>query len=343
MSPEVRRRRLAAELRRLRAESGLKTTEVARQLGWSPSKVSRYELARTGLKPTDVRRMLAFYGVEARRQDDLLALAVDAAKRAWWEEYSDVLSDDHIALVGLEDEATAESAWHLEVIPGLLQTEGYARRLISRGYSLSPVPPRQIDRIIRLRMRRQEVLIRRPPLQLSAVVDEAVLHRRVGGPEVMREQLRHLIEVAQLPNVSLRVLRLDEESPAMINSFDVLRFGDQGVGMPDVVYTEHFRGTLNFEDEADTHQYFILFRMLQEAALSESRSIRFIEQIIGEVWSVQADSLGAMARRAGAVRAPWHRRTAPAAWNLGRNRTIASSGSVTLVNVTAECSSSHYA
>jgi transcriptional regulator with XRE-family HTH domain len=285
ISPEVRRRRLAAELRRLRGESGLKTTEVARQLGWSPSKVSRYELARTGLKPSDVRLMLAFYGVEARRQNDLLALAVDASKKAWWEGYSDVLSDDHIALVGLEDEATAESVWHLEVIPGLLQTEGYARRLISMGYSLAPVPPRQIDRIIGLRMRRQEVLTRQPPLELSAVIDEAVLRRRVGGPEVMREQLGHLIEVAQLPNVSLCVLRLDQESPAMINSFDVLRFGDQGVKMPDVAYTEHFRGTLHFEDEADTHQYLILFRLLQEAALSEGQSLRFIEQLMGEVWT----------------------------------------------------------
>lgn len=289
MSPEVRRRRLAAELRRLRSESGLRTTEVARQLGWSPSKVSRYELARTGLKPSDVGLMLAFYGVEGRRQDDLLALAVDAAKRAWWEGYSDVLSDDHIALVGLEDEATAESAWHLEVIPGLLQAEGYARRLISRGYSLAPIPPSQIDRLIRLRMRRKEVLRRRTPLALSAVVDEAVLRRRVGGPEVMREQLGHLIEIAQLPNVSLRVLKLDEESPAMINSFDILSFGDQGAGMPDVAYTEHFRGTLNFEEEADTHQYSILFRLLQEAALPELESIQFIEQLMGDVWHLAGD------------------------------------------------------
>jgi transcriptional regulator with XRE-family HTH domain len=285
VSPEVRRRRLAAELRRLRGASGLKTAEVARQLGWSPSKVSRYELARTGLKPSDVRVMLAFYGVETNRQDDLLALAVEASERGWWEQYSDVLSEDHISLVGLEDEATAERAWHLEVIPGLLQTEGYARRLISKGYSLAPVPPTQIDRSVRLRMRRQEVLTRNSPLDLSAVIDEAVLRRRVGSPEVMRNQLSHLIEVAQLPNVSLRVLRLDEESPAMINSFDVLCFGDQGVGMPDVAYTEHFRATLHFEDEADTYQYLILFQILQEAALSEPESLRFIEQIASEVWT----------------------------------------------------------
>lgn len=285
VSPEVRRRRLAAELRRLRGDSGLKTAEVARQLGWSPSKVSRYELARTGLKPSDVRVMLAFYGVEAHRQNDLLALAEEATEKGWWADYSDVLPEDHISLVGLEDEATAELCWHLEVIPGLLQTEEYARRLISKGYSLAPVPPSRIDRIVGLRMRRQAVLTRNPPLELSAVIDEAVLRRRVGSPQVMRNQLRHLIRVAQLPNVSLRILRLDEESPAMINSFDVLRFGDQHVKMPDVAYTEHFRATLHFEDEADTHQYLILFQALRQAAVGEVQSIRFIEQIIAEVWA----------------------------------------------------------
>ena len=228
-----------------------------------------------------------FYAVEPNRQNALLALAVEASERGWWEEYSDVLSEDHISLVGLEDEATAERAWHLEVIPGLLQTEGYARRLISRGYSLAPVPPTQIDRSVRLRIRRQEVLTRNPPLELSVVIDEAVLRRLVGSPEVMRNQLDHLIDMAHLPNVSLRVLRLGEESPAMINSFDVLRFDDQGVKMPDVAYTEHFRATLHFEDETDTHQYLILFQMLQEAALSEEESVRFVEQIISEVWTYE--------------------------------------------------------
>jgi transcriptional regulator with XRE-family HTH domain len=285
VSPEVRRRRLAAELRRLRGESALKTAEVARGLGWSPSKVSRYELARTGLRPSDVRDMLTFYGVEPGRQDDLIALAREATERGWWEEYSDVQSDDHISLVGLEDEATSELAWHLEVIPGLLQSERYARRLILNGYSLAPVPPSQIDRSVALRLRRQKVLTRNPPLELSAVIDEAVLRRRVGSPQVMREQLQHLIEVADLPNVSLRVLKLAEESPAMMNSFDVLRFGDQGVRMPDVVYTEHFRATLQFEGETDTYQYQVLFQRLQEAALDESRSIRFIDQIADESWT----------------------------------------------------------
>jgi transcriptional regulator with XRE-family HTH domain len=280
VSPEVRRRRLAAELRRLRGDSGLKTTDVARHLGWSASKVSRYELARTGLKLADVREMLTFYGADAQRQNELLALAEEASEKGWWEDFADVLPEEQISLTGLEDEATAEWAWHLEVIPGLLQTEEYARHVNTKGYSLAPVPPGQIERSVRVRMKRQELLTRDPPLALSAVLDEGVLRRHVGGSQLMRRQLGHLLEVAQLPNVSLRVLRLEDDPPMVMNSFDLLRFGDEDTRMPDVVYTEHFRATLYFEGETDTYQYRIVFQRLQDAALPEPESMDFIAEIM---------------------------------------------------------------
>jgi len=284
VSPEVRRRILASGLRQLRGESGLKISEVAGQLGWSPAKVSRYELARTGLKPSDVRQMLRFYRVDAQRQSELLALAEEASEKGWWEDFSDVLSEEHISLIGLEDEATAEWSWHIEVIPGLLQTEEYARQVNSKGYSLAPVPPSLIDRSVKVRMKRQERLTQDPPLELLTVLDEAVLRRRIGDPSVMRNQLDHLIAVAQLPNVSLRVLRLGDESPIVMGSFDLLRFGDQGAIMPDVVYMEHFRATLHFQGEADTHQYQIVFKRLQEGALGKSESLDFIKQIARQTW-----------------------------------------------------------
>jgi transcriptional regulator with XRE-family HTH domain len=283
VSPEVRRRRLAAELRRLRVEAGLKTTEVARNLRWSPSKVSRYELARTGLKLSDVREMLTFYQVDAQRQNELLALAEEASERGWWEDYADVLAEEQISLTGLEDEATSEWAWHLEVIPGLLQTAEYARHVNSKGYSLAPVPPSQIERSVSVRMKRQELLTRDPPLSLAAVVDEGVLRRRVGGSHVMHRQLGHLLAVAQLPNVSIRILRFEKDPPILINSFDLLRFGDEGARMPDVVYTEHFRATLYFEGETDTYQYRIVFQRLQEGSLDERESLGFIEQIMRQI------------------------------------------------------------
>ena len=276
VSPEVRRRRLAAELRRLRGSAKLKVDEVARQLGWSPSKVSRYELARTGLKPLDVRAMLEFYRVDEKRQSELLALAEEATERGWWAEYSDVLAEEHISLIGLEDEAAAEWIWHLDVIPGLLQTEDYARAVNSKGYSLAPVPPSQIERSVQVRMRRQELLTRDPPLQVAAVLDEAVLRRMIGDPSLMRRQLDHLIEVAQLQNVSLRILSFGTDSPMIIGSFVLLRYRTT---MPDVVYTEHFRGNLHFEDEADTHQYRIVFQRLREGAINESDSLEFIDHI----------------------------------------------------------------
>jgi len=286
ISPEVRRRRLAAELRRLREQSGLKTTEVAARLRWSPAKVSRYELARTGLKPSDVRLMLAFYGVDGQRQDELLALAFEASEKGWWDVFSDVLPDEHISLIGLEDEAVAEWSWHLEVIPGLLQTERYAKQVNAKGYSLAPVPESQIERSVVVRMKRQELLTRDPPLELRAIIDEAVLRRGFGGPEVMRDQLSHLIEISRLPNVSLRVLPFGDDSTIIMNSFDLLHFGTQSGRMPDVVYTEHFRATLYFEGEADTHQYRIVFERLGEGALGEVESIRLIERIISQTWTL---------------------------------------------------------
>lgn len=285
VSPEVRRRRLAAALRGLREQSGLKTTDVARRLKWSPAKVSRYELARTGLKPDDVREMLAFYGVDDRRQRELLALAFEASEKGWWEAFSDVLSEEHIALIGLEDEAAAEWSWHLEVVPGLLQTEEYARRVNSKGYSLAPVPGSQIERSVSVRMKRQSLLTRDPPLELRAVIDESVLRRGFGGPEVMRDQLRHLIEIAQLPNVSLQVRPFGDDGTIIMNSFDLLHFGTQTGKMPDVVYTEHFRATLSFEGETDTYQYRIIFDRLSDGALAEAESVQLIEKVINQTWT----------------------------------------------------------
>ena len=288
VSPEVRRRRLAAELRRLRDRSGQTGDEVASQLGWSPSKVSRYELARTGLRPSDVRKMLEVYGVEPNRQEDLLALARQANTKGWWEEYADVMSEENISIIGLEDEASAEWSWHLEVIPGLLQTEAYARQVNQKGFSLDLVPPRQVERSVQARLKRQELLHKDPPLELLAVLDESVLRRRIASPDVMRRQLHHLIEVAKWPNVTLRVLPLNGEIPIIMNSFDLMQFGDGRseleASLPDVVFTEHLRSTLYFEGEADTYQYRLVFERLIENSLGTDDSLEMITAIAAD-WS----------------------------------------------------------
>src|SRR6266496_3108377 len=130
-SPTVRRRRLAAELRRIRESKGKSGDAVAAALKWSPSKISRYERARTGLRPREVERLLDYYQITGPRRALLLGLAEDAAQKGWWEEFSDTLSEDYQQFIGLEHEASSINIWHVDVVAGLLQTEGYARHIIS--------------------------------------------------------------------------------------------------------------------------------------------------------------------------------------------------------------------
>jgi transcriptional regulator with XRE-family HTH domain len=169
-SPTVRRRRLAAELRRLRDLSGKTGDQVAEELGWSPSKVSRYELARTGLKPPDVRKLLDLYQVDAPHRDELLALATEAARKGWWEAYSDTLPEEYAALIGLEAEASSASQWMVEGVPGLLQTEEYAREVSSGYQRVAAIAPVQMERRLEARLARQQVLNRDPPFELSVVL-----------------------------------------------------------------------------------------------------------------------------------------------------------------------------
>jgi len=210
-SPTVRRRRLAAELRGIRESQGKSGDAVATALKWSPSKVSRYELARTSLKPQEVERLLDYYDITGSRRALLLELAKDAARRGWWEEFSDSLSPDYQQFIGLEHEATAISIWHVEVVAGLLQTEAYARHIISSYNRVEPVAPGMIERLVRVRMQRQQVLDRKPDLQLSVLFDESILRRRIGDERVMYEQLQRLVREGDRPNVTLQILPLDAQ------------------------------------------------------------------------------------------------------------------------------------
>src|ERR1700735_3729658 len=197
-SPTVRRRRLAAELREIRESRGKSGDTVAAALRWSASKISRYELARTGLKPREVARLLDYYEVTGSRRALLLALAEDAAQKGWWQEFGDSLSEDYQQFIGLEHEATSMAIWHVDVVTGLLQTEAYARHIIASYSRVEPITPGMIGRLVRVRMKRQQVLDREE-LQLSVVLDESVLLRRVGDDSVMYEQLQRLAQDADRP------------------------------------------------------------------------------------------------------------------------------------------------
>jgi len=285
-SPTVRRRRLAAELRGIRESQGKSGDAVATALKWSPSKVSRYELARTSLKPQEVERLLDYYDITGSRRALLLELAKDAARRGWWEEFSDSLSPDYQQFIGLEHEATAISIWHVEVVAGLLQTEAYARHIISSYNRVEPVAPGMIERLVRVRMQRQQVLDRKPDLQLSVLFDESILRRRIGDERVMHEQLQRLVREADRPNVTLQILPLDAQHNVTLESFVLFRFGPENDAMlQDVVSAEHLRADFSVEGERDTYLHRIAFQMLADEALDPASSRELILETAESYWS----------------------------------------------------------
>jgi transcriptional regulator with XRE-family HTH domain len=285
-SPTVRRRRLASELRQIRESKGKSGDAVAAALRWSPSKISRYERARTGLKPREVERLLDYYQVTGPRRTLLLDLAQDAAHRGWWEEYAGGLSDDYQQFIGLEHEATEIDIYHVGVVAGLLQTEAYARHII-RSYSrVEPIAPGMVERLVRVRMQRQKVLERHPEPQLSVVLDESVLGRRVGDATVMYEQLQRLARDAERPNLSIRILPLDGQHTVFSESFVIFRFGqDDAAMLQDVVSTEHLRNDFSLEGERETYLHRIAFQMLADAALDAASSRALILKTAESHWS----------------------------------------------------------
>ena len=287
-SPTVRRRRLAAELRRLR---GNRTgSQISRGIGWSPTKISRAESGHESIPPTEVEKLLDFYGVKDPLRGRLLELAEDATQRGWWEDYADALTPEYLEFIGLEAEAVSSLQWQADVIPGLFQTEDYATQLSAAYQTVVPTtPPSVFDRVVQVRMRRHERLTREPVLQLSVVLDEAVLLRRVGDRGVMRAQLERLADVADMPNVDLRVMPLDREIALLAGSFVIMSFGSRSVAeaasLGDVVSTENLNTELYIEGETDTYLYRLFFQAVAKASLSPADSRHVIFTTIERTWS----------------------------------------------------------
>jgi transcriptional regulator with XRE-family HTH domain len=285
-SPTVRRRRLAAELRSIRESKGKSGDVVAAALKWSPSKISRYELARTGLKLREVEKLLDYYEIAGSRRESLLELAKDASQKGWWEEFTDFLSADYQQFIGLEHEATSVAVWHVEVVPGLLQTEAYARHIISSYNQVEPIAPGMIERLVRVRMQRQQVLGREPELALSVVLDESILRRRIGDNRVMYEQLQRLAREADRPNVTLRILRLDSKHTVIGESFVIFGFGpDNDAILQDVVSAEHLKNDFAVEGERETYLHRIAFQMLANASLDPASSRELILETAESYWA----------------------------------------------------------
>jgi transcriptional regulator with XRE-family HTH domain len=284
-SPTVRRRRLAAELREIREDKGKSGEAVAAALRWSPSKVSRYERARTGLRPREVERLLDYYQITGPRRALLLGLAEDAAQKGWWEEFAESLSEDYKQFIGFEHEAASMAIWHVDVVTGLLQTEGYARHIISSYSRVEPVPPGMIGRMVSVRLRRQQVL-NREDLRLSVVLDESVLKRRIGDESVMYEQLQRLVQEADRPNLTLQILPLSAQHTVFGESFVIFGFRDDSDAMVrDVVITEQLRSSVTLEGERETYLHRIAFQALCEASLSPAESRALILDTAESYWS----------------------------------------------------------
>lgn len=252
-SPTALRMLLGARLRQLREARGLTRAEAGYTIRASESKMSRLELGRVSTKERDIRDLLMLYGVEDPNEHDaLLSLAKQANQPGWWHRYSDILPSWFQAYVGLEETATLIRTYEGHLVPGLLQTEDYARAVMSAG--LPGKPDEEIERGLRLRMDRQGLLTRADPPRLWAVVDEAALRRLVGGPEVMRAQFEYLIAATKLPHVTVQVVSNRAGAHAALGQpFVILRFPD--TDLPDMVYLEQFTSGVWLDKHDDVSPY----------------------------------------------------------------------------------------
>jgi transcriptional regulator with XRE-family HTH domain len=272
----MRRRRLAAELRRLRSDAGLSIEDAAGKLKWPGSKVSRIENRQVGISSRDLRKLLDLYYVDDRAyREELLEIGRRATERGWWQSYSGgVVPSAYANLIGLEAEAATIRTYEPELVPGLLQTADYARAVIRAGRSADTSG--EIDRRVEVRLERQEVLIRTdpPPPKVGVVLNEAVLARRVGGPEVMRAQLEHLMRERDRANITVQILPFSVgEHPAMVGPFTMLTFIDPAD--PGVVNVENIIGAHALERPEEIRSYDDVWDAIQASAVSpaDSRAI----------------------------------------------------------------------
>ncbi|MFI6576361.1 helix-turn-helix domain-containing protein [Nocardiopsis sp. NPDC050513] len=275
ISPTVRRRRLARELRRLREAHGLKLSVAAKQASVPQSTLSNIESAEARrIKPRDIDALADLYEAPADVRAALQELAQESKERGWWSSYKDVFGGN--ALPDFEVEASMIRMYQCQVIPGLLQTPAYAEAVFRGGGAYTD---EKVTRNVDARIHRQHVLSRHNPVHLWAVIDEAAFHRYAGGPEVMDEQLQHLLHMAMRHNVNIQVLPFEAGMhAAMSGSFFILDFPSQLD--PSIVYTETSTDSLFVQESASVQRYVTVFSHLNAAALRTEESVRFLRQIL---------------------------------------------------------------
>jgi len=272
-SPTVRRRELGALLRALRTQKGLTVEHAAERLMISMSKLSRIETGHGAATPRDIRDLCDLYDVtdEAER-DRLMTLAREGKQQAWWQSYDLA----YATYAGLEAEAVGISAFQSSVVHGLLQTADYARA--GHEGAMPRLNPGQIDRQIEAKLTRQRILTRDNPSRFTAVLDEAALHRVVGGRQVMAAQLAKILDMSALPNVVVQVLPYDVGAhPAVESNFTIVELPSP---TPGVVFVEGLIGSTYLERDDDLTRYQIIFRKLQSIAMSPKGSLDLIRKFL---------------------------------------------------------------
>lgn len=287
ISPTVRRRRLAMELRQLRDEADIKASDVAKELGCSAGKISQMETCRVSISVPDTKAMLEMYGITGEYRDALVELARTAKQRGWWLPYADTMRPWFQQYVGFETETSVARAYQSEYVPGLLQTDEYQRSLAvaergvlaADGKSWSE---EELDQLVALRKGRQELLAGEDTPRFWFILNEAVLRRWVGTPEIMHAQLNRLLEVGRQDNVTIQVLAFASGAHvAMTGPFMLLEFLEPID--PDVVYVEHLTGARYIEDADEVKRYRLAIEDLMASALSRTRSASLIREVMKEL------------------------------------------------------------
>jgi hypothetical protein len=276
--PTALRILLGAHLRRLREAQGVSREDAGWEIRASESKISRMELGRVGFKERDIADLLVLYGVDDQEERErLLALAREANTPGWWHRYGDVLPGWFQSYLGLEAAAALIRSYEVQFVPGLLQTEDYARAVVLLGHGRARAE--EIERRVALRIRRQDILNRANPPLLWAVIDEAVLRRPIGAPAVMQAQIEALIDATARPNVRLQVMpfRAGGHSAAG-GAFSILRFPDQE--LPDVVYIEQLTSALYLDKRDDVEHYLDAMERLCVEADPPHRTAETLRRIL---------------------------------------------------------------
>lgn len=278
--PMAVRMLLGARLRKLRESARVSREDAALAIRGSESKISRMELGRTGVKLRDVRDLLDLYGVSEDERATLLAMAGHANAPGWWQAYSDVIPAWFAPYLGLEQAADIIRTYEVQFVPGLLQTPEYARALLEIG--AGDTGELDIEQLVGVRIRRQQILRRPTPPRLWAVIDEAALRRPIGGTSVARAQLRHLIEVARLSHVNIQVAPFSAGSRAVSDGpITMLRFPE--AELPDMVYLEQQTGATYLSKEAERLYYWNVLNRLVTEALPPAETEAVLHGILREI------------------------------------------------------------